>query len=495
MPTPPYAKLLVSVNGGPPQSGGITVENGDSIEFEYEATAFWDPTTPARLEFFAYPSGWTGPGAPWSSQTVTVKVGDNVFPFTVYYYLGSTPPPAFTMPSAGMWGKFLPLLLVNGGTKNGVASADLIDRSTGLEIVSPLLGLHDLARFEGAQFGGAEAWVHQQAENLRTLNEAVSAALAAASGAVQSVGAAAPITVDGSAADPVIGISAATADDPGSMSSSDKAKLDDATAAATPGKLMLRDGSGGVAASYVTSGAPAPSGLGVLRGGTGEVLVGSKTPGGDDVPVLTDDGAAGIDIGHATRAEHVAITVKDDGHVAAILGTIEVVRVDQDGLTVTGAGKAISIEGLRVAQEVGGAMALGPADADLKLIGGAGSSIIFEIGLDQVASVNPDGSIAAVGVRIPAIPIKTSAYTLTEDDNTIEANATGGAFTIGLPPAAQSAGRDWTVIKIDASANAVTIDGNGAETINGALTHALTTQWQSATYRSNGTSWRIVARA
>jgi hypothetical protein len=43
--------------------------------------------------------------------------------------------------------------------------------------------------------------------------------------------------------------------------------------------------------------------------------------------------------------------------------------------------------------------------------------------------------------------------------------------------------------KIDSSGNAVTVTGNGAETIDGSNTVALSTQWAKVMIVSNGTSW------
>ncbi len=88
---------------------------------------------------------------------------------------------------------------------------------------------------------------------------------------------------------------------------------------------------------------------------------------------------------------------------------------------------------------------------------------------------------------------KTTAYTLTDQDYFVACDATGAAFTITLPAAALYAGKMFTIKKTDASANAVTIDGNGAETIDGALTASLATQYRSKTLLSNGTTWHIIA--
>ncbi len=90
------------------------------------------------------------------------------------------------------------------------------------------------------------------------------------------------------------------------------------------------------------------------------------------------------------------------------------------------------------------------------------------------------------------IVAKTAAYTLTDQDYFVECDATGAAFTVTLPAAVLYKGKAFIIKKADASANAVTIDGNGAETIDGAATVALAVQYESRTVLSNGVSWHII---
>ena len=86
---------------------------------------------------------------------------------------------------------------------------------------------------------------------------------------------------------------------------------------------------------------------------------------------------------------------------------------------------------------------------------------------------------------------KTTTYTATEDDNTILCDASGGAFTITLPAAAGVTGQRLTFVRTSSSGNVV-IDGNGAETINGAATKTITTQYGAITIQCDGTGWYIL---
>lgn len=69
------------------------------------------------------------------------------------------------------------------------------------------------------------------------------------------------------------------------------------------------------------------------------------------------------------------------------------------------------------------------------------------------------------------------------------------ARTITLPPAADCGGRFLTVVKNNALANTITLDGNGAETIDGAATLDLAsgTVRDRVTLVSDGTGWSRIA--
>ncbi len=85
-----------------------------------------------------------------------------------------------------------------------------------------------------------------------------------------------------------------------------------------------------------------------------------------------------------------------------------------------------------------------------------------------------------------------SPYTVLATDFTILCDCTGGAITVNLPTAVGITGRIYNIKKTDSSVNAVTIDGNGAETIDGAATVTISFQYDSYSVQSNGTNWVIV---
>ncbi|NIA67768.1 hypothetical protein HBA54_04120 [Pelagibius litoralis] len=92
---------------------------------------------------------------------------------------------------------------------------------------------------------------------------------------------------------------------------------------------------------------------------------------------------------------------------------------------------------------------------------------------------------------------KSTTYTVTSADNgrLIKADATAGAFTITLPPAATAGnGFEVTVKKVDSSANAVTLDADGSETIDGGTDISLPNQHDAVQVRSDGTAWQVIVQ-
>ena len=78
------------------------------------------------------------------------------------------------------------------------------------------------------------------------------------------------------------------------------------------------------------------------------------------------------------------------------------------------------------------------------------------------------------------------------DDYALFVDASGGAVTVNLPAVASNSGRVLNVKKVDSSGNAVTLDGNASETIDGATTLAISTQYQSYTVHCDGSAWWII---
>jgi hypothetical protein len=86
----------------------------------------------------------------------------------------------------------------------------------------------------------------------------------------------------------------------------------------------------------------------------------------------------------------------------------------------------------------------------------------------------------------------TGSSTLTLSHNIVLVNASGGPATITLPSAASIAGKRFVVKKIDFSANAVTIQGVGGQTIDGSSTISITAPQGVRTIVSDGANWKVI---
>lgn len=102
------------------------------------------------------------------------------------------------------------------------------------------------------------------------------------------------------------------------------------------------------------------------------------------------------------------------------------------------------------------------------------------------ASVNFNGAVVE---GLTLVDDGDSPYTVGAAVCRIQAQTGAGAVTINLPAAASNLGR---VVKIKrVGANDVTIDGNGAETIDGAATLTLDADYESVTLFCDGSGWNI----
>lgn len=104
---------------------------------------------------------------------------------------------------------------------------------------------------------------------------------------------------------------------------------------------------------------------------------------------------------------------------------------------------------------------------------------------------NPTGIVSEDGQAGSDVRTISATTTARPIDRVLKVNAAGGAVTVNLPSAAPNL-VTYTIIKSDASANHVTIDPAGSETVNGAATRDLSTQWETVALRSDGSNWVLV---
>jgi len=104
-----------------------------------------------------------------------------------------------------------------------------------------------------------------------------------------------------------------------------------------------------------------------------------------------------------------------------------------------------------------------------------------------IGTSTPSSKLSVAGSLSLAITTISTGTTLDATHYTVLCDTSGGGFTVTLPAAATCAGRVY-VVK-NKSTNTATVQGNGAETIDGSNTYALSAQWQSVTIQSDGTAW------
>lgn len=157
MPTP-YAKVLVSVNGGANTSGGLDVPSGALLTFTPESIVGWER---AVWEFYDYPEGWATP-AGWSLGA------DGIIS-----YAGYTPPPITLPANTTLWGVWMLRLRVNAQALDDTKRiADLLDDTTCFSMLSPK-GLRDIGARERAQYTTSttriKGWLRSFQRSLRTI--------------------------------------------------------------------------------------------------------------------------------------------------------------------------------------------------------------------------------------------------------------------------------------------------------------------------------------
>jgi len=98
-----------------------------------------------------------------------------------------------------------------------------------------------------------------------------------------------------------------------------------------------------------------------------------------------------------------------------------------------------------------------------------------------------DGTIAVKDTSVSALSA-TTTLTASTSDAVYLVDASGGAVTVKLPDPSTVSNK-ITIKKTDAAANDVTVDAHASETIDGAATDTISTQYESASYVTDGTNW------
>lgn len=97
--------------------------------------------------------------------------------------------------------------------------------------------------------------------------------------------------------------------------------------------------------------------------------------------------------------------------------------------------------------------------------------------------------------NLPAVDAISSTTTLTSAHDIVTCDTSGGAFTVTLPTAVGIEGKEYILKYSDSGIiNALTVDGDGSETIDGATTTTLNTEGETLRIISDGANWVILDR-
>ena len=116
-------------------------------------------------------------------------------------------------------------------------------------------------------------------------------------------------------------------------------------------------------------------------------------------------------------------------------------------------------------------------------------------GTGNVLSIDANGKVFRGNASTMAVNAVAGNYTATAADEVILVNASSGNITVTLPSTSVvSTGKSYRIKKTDGTANFVTLDGDGAETVDGSATIALNTNQGGWVVVSDGSNWHVVGR-
>ena len=179
-----------------------------------------------------------------------------------------------------------------------------------------------------------------------------------------------------------------------------------------------------------------------------------------------------------------AISITDNA-TNAVTVAVTTVPIANGGTGQTSAGAAFN--------------ALAPATAKGGLPAGTGSNAYGNLAVGANNTIVTADSSQATGLKYShGARIGVSTVVFADSPFTAAANCvllvncTDGAITINLPAAASNTNKTYTIKKTDSSANAITIDGNSSETIDGATTFTISLQWDAFDFICDGSNWYVI---
>ncbi|MBI2271342.1 MAG: hypothetical protein HYU69_13445 [Bacteroidetes bacterium] len=205
-------------------------------------------------------------------------------------------------------------------------------------------------------------------------------------------------------------------------------------------------------------------------------------------------------------------------------GTAPIMHVDPNGLVGIGTATPTSIlhtiaSGAKTANYTGNyfsntatssTASINKYGADIQSTGTWNGTSAVNVGLNVNATGGTtnyaalfSGGNVGVGTTMPkstlhssgSIGVKTTSKTATytaADETVILCDATSASFTINLPASTGVTDRVYIIKKTDSSGNTITVDGNASETIDGAATKIISTQYDRVTVVCDGSNWHVI---
>lgn len=245
-------------------------------------------------------------------------------------------------------------------------------------------------------------------------------------------------------------------------------------AALTASRAMATDASGFASATSVTD-----TELGYVSGVTSAIQTqidgkATKESSSTDQAIVRFDGTGGA-------LDDSLVTISDAGLLTMTVNSIKM--QNQQGIEFWEQnGNGSNYLKIRAAAAMTDTLTFTLPDAD-----GSNGQAILTDGSGNLSFGSP-GSYVGVAS-------KTTTYTATTSDDLILADTSGGAWTLTLPTAVGNDGKRFWIKYTDNNIQyALTVDGNGTETIEGALTTTLNTEGEVLHIASDGANWRIVYR-
>lgn len=140
-------------------------------------------------------------------------------------------------------------------------------------------------------------------------------------------------------------------------------------------------------------------------------------------------------------------------------------------------------------------------DAKGDLIAGSADNTVVRLPVGSNGQVLSADSAESSGLKwISAasnnlsITTKTTTYTATASDDVILVDTSGGPWTLSMYASSGNSGKITRIKKISSDFNALTIDGNGSETIDDALTRKIVTQNEEVVLLCDGSNLRVLQR-